>query len=671
MDDRKQVEKRLGWLACVILLWSAVILVRLMMLQVVRHQDYLRQARKAQEIEVKIPAARGSIFDSNGRLLAMSTRLDSVFVNPLKVPDIEVAADILSRILSLDRKELADRMAKAVERDQGYLVVKAKISPEESDRLRDLRLGWIGLERQTQRHYPNDMMAAHVLGAVDFDEQGNGGIEKSMDELLHGQPGSERVLTDVKRRFIERRQGVEARPGTPLTLTIDERIQFAVERELAKAVQHAHGQTGSAIAMDPKTGRIYGLASYPFFDPNAKLAPGQSQTNRFNHAVSVPFEPGSVYKVITLTAGLETTNLRPDTIINCGNGTITLFGRTIHESHHGYGSIPMTMVLAKSSNIGAIQVGMKVGQANLYKYSQLFGIGERTGIELPAESKGRLRKKWEKTSLASVSMGHEVMVTTLQLARACSVIANGGMLVKPSLILRRGAESLPLAPPVHVIRPETAMTMRAMMEAVVLKGTGTKARLDGYSSAGKTGTGKIPDPVTHRYTHFYNATFMGFAPITNPAIVVVVTVNHTRLMGADASAPAFKAIAEEALRILNVPKDPLLVAEDTSVKPSAEKPEEDDAAIADLAAEGARVAEEDDAEAPPAAVVAVSAPAAPVPAGPTVPNFHGKSMRAVVEEASEKGLSVLLDGSGIARVQQPPAGTVLHPGEHIRVQFAR
>jgi cell division protein FtsI (penicillin-binding protein 3) len=684
MDDRRLVEKRLAWLAGVILIWCAVILVRLVLLQVVRHQDYLRMARKAQEIEVKIPALRGSLFDAGNRLLAMSTRLDSVYVNPLKVPDIGVASDILSRILNVDRKELRERMEAAAARDQGYLVVKAKISPEESDRLRDLRLGWIGLERQTQRHYPNDTLAAHLLGFVNFDEEGSAGVEMSMEGLLHGTPGSERVLTDVRRRFIERRPGVEARPGTSLTLTIDERIQFAMERELAKAVQRAGGRTGSAIAMDPKTGRIYGMASYPLFDPNRKPAPGESQANRFNQAVSVPFEPGSVYKVITLTAGLETTSLRPDTIINCGGGTITLFGRTIHESHHGYGSIPMTMVLAKSSNIGAILVGMKVGQPNLYKYSQLFGIGDRTGIELPAESKGRLRKKWEKTSLASVAMGHEVMVTTLQLARACSVIANGGMLVKPTLILRRGNETVPPQPQVAVIRPETAMTMRTMMEAVVLKGTGTKARLDGYTSAGKTGTGKIPDPVTKKYTHFYNATFMGFAPVNNPALVVVVTVNHTRLMGADASAPPYKAITEEALRILNVPKDPLLVAADKNAKPSPERVEEDDAAIADLAADGARLADEDDEETP-AVVAAAPAPAVtaaggpvsasvsapPVPAGPRVPNFHGKSMRAVVEEASEKGLSVLLDGSGIARMQQPPPGSVLHPGERIRVQFAR
>jgi cell division protein FtsI (penicillin-binding protein 3) len=254
------------------------------------------------------------------------------------------------------------------------------------------------------------------------------------------------------------------------------------------------------------------------------------------------------------------------------------------------------------------------------------------------------------------------------LARACSVIANGGMLVKPQLILREGDRTLPPGPAVRVIRPDTAITMRRMMEDVVLEGTGTKAKLDGYRSAGKTGTGKIPDPVTHRYMSVYNATFMGFAPVTNPAIVVVVTVNGTKLMGADASAPAFKAIAQEALSVLNIPKDEpeMLVAEDA--EPSDQKTEEDDA-ISDLATEGAVATEEDEADTPQTPPLLVAA--APVPAGPKVPNFRGKTMRAVVEEASAQGFPVLLDGSGIARVQNPPPGSVLRPGERIRVQFAR
>jgi cell division protein FtsI (penicillin-binding protein 3) len=676
--EQRLVEKRLGYFAGAILLWGALILIRLVLLQVVHHQDYLRLAHKAQEVKVKIPAARGSIFDRNGRLLAMSTPVDTVFVNPLQIRDLPVASDILSRILSLDRAELRARLQRAVRQRQGYLVVKPKLNSEESDRLRNFHLDWIGLERRSERHYPNDALAAHVLGSVDFAQHGNGGIEQAMEDILCGRDGAERLLTDVKRRGIESYLDQQAQAGAPLALTIDERIQFVTERELAIAVEHAHGKTGSAVAMNPYTGDILAMASYPSFDPGKPLQPGESLANRFNHAVSVPFEPGSVFKVVTLSAALETTRLRPDSIINCGNGAITLFGRTIHEAHRGYGSIPMFMVLAKSSNIGAIQIGMQVGQQNMYEYVRRFGMGQRSGLDLPAESKGMLRKleRWGKTSLASIAMGHEISVTTLQLARACSVIANGGMIVKPRLILRHGTEAVPVETPRRVLRPETAITMRRMMEGVVvIKGaTGNAARLEGYSVGGKTGTGQIFDYAAHRFTHSYNSTFMGFAPLTNPAIVVVVTVNGTHLMGGSASAPAFKVITQEALRILNVTKDlpEELVAENTK---GAETPaaQEDDATIAQIPSEGPNIMEEQAAEERAAAAQPsiASAPASAEPAGPKVPDFQGKTMRAVVEEASAKGLEVMLDGSGIARMQQPPPGSVLRPGDRIRVQFAR
>jgi len=645
----------------------------------VQHNEYVRLARRSQEVEVKIPAARGSIFDRNGRLLAMSTRLDTAFVNPLKAP--AVAADILSPLLNLDRAELHERLTRAVRHHQGYLVVKAKISPEESYHLRALHLAWIGLERESQRHYPNDRRAAHVLGSVDFSEHGNGGIEQSMEPVLRGQAGAERLLTDVRRQGIESYPDLEAHAGTTLTLTLDERIQFVMERELAKAVRNAHGKTGSAIAVNPYTGDIYAMASYPGFDPNQKPGPHDDPANRFNHAVAVPFEPGSMFKVITLSAALETTRLRPDSIVNCMNGTITLWGRTIHEAHRGYGAIPMADVLAYSSNIGAIQIGLRVGQDNFYEYVRRFGFGQRTGIELPAEARGLLRKldHWGKTSLASMAMGHEISVTELQMARAVSVIANGGLLVKPRLIASQAGRAVPIEPPQRVIRPETAITMRQMMEGVVLYGTGKQfARLDGYTSGGKTGSAQIFDTVNSRFTHLYNASFVGFAPVTNPAVVVVVTVNGTHLFGGTASAPAYKAIMEEALRILNVPKDlpETLVADkqsDQSQKTGVE--EEDDATIADLGSEGPNVTEEQAADSEAAAetpsVTARVAAVEPDRAGPKVPDFQGKTKRAVMEEASAKGFEILLDGSGIARMQQPPPGSVLRPGERIRVQFAR
>ena len=666
---RTQAERRIGWLALVILAWGAAILVRLLLLQVVHHQEYVERARRTQEIDRPIPAPRGSIFDRNGRLLAMSTPADSVFVNPLKISDLGVASDILARILNLDRTALFERMRHAVERHQGFLWVARRIPAEAAVRLRGLRLDWIGFERESRRHYPKGELGAHMLGSVDHAESGNGGIEQAMDAILRGEPGTERLLTDVKRRGIESHQEAQARAGESLTLTIHERIQFVAEQELARAVVAAHARTGSVVVINPNTGDILALASYPTFDPNKPPAPGADLDARFNHAISVPFEPGSVFKVITYSAAIETANIHPGTMINCGSGAITLFGRTIHEAHgRGYGVLPAVMAFAKSSNIGAIQVGMRVGQENFYEYMRRFGFGAQSGVPLPAESKGKLRKKWGKTSLASMAMGHEISTTTLQLARAGAVIANGGLLVKPRLIQRQGDRPAATVPPQRILRPETAITMRQMMEQVVINpsGTGRRARLDGYTCGGKTGSAQIFDTATHRFTHSYNASFLGFAPLANPAIVVVVTVNGTHLFGGTASAPPFKAIAEEALRILGVPKDPTLVADQPGAAPDV-----DDVAIADLGAEGPTVLEEADEDSEPApAVSTIAAPPQDV-SGPRVPNFQGKTMRAVLAEASAKGLPVSLDGSGIARLQQPPAGSVLHEGQTIRVQFAR
>ena len=363
-----------------------------------------------------------------------------------------------------------------------------------------------------------------MLGSVDFEEKGNAGIEKSLDEDLRGQPGQMRLLTDVKRRGIESTLATEARPGLPVTLTIDERIQFVAERELAAAVQAHHATSGSVVVMNPYTGDILALASYPSYDPNDSPKP-EDVADRQNHAVSVPFEPGSVFKVITLSAALETTPLTPDSLINCHGGVLRLPGRVIHDSHGGLGLLPMATVLAKSSNIGAIEIGLRVGQDNMYDYVRRFGFGQRTGIDLPAESPGQFRK--------AVPVGQDVAGFHLDgpggqrddpatCAGGC-VIANGGLLVRPRLVLKKGDQVVPPARPVRVVKPETAITMRQMMEGVVLHGTGSRAKVAGYTVGGKTGSAQIFDRAIHHYTHTYNGSFMGIAPVTNPAIVVVVT----------------------------------------------------------------------------------------------------------------------------------------------------
>lgn len=635
-------------------------------------------ARARQEITVEIPAPRGAILDRSGQAMALSIPSEKVIVNPLKIPDLNFAADILARVLHLDGADLFTRLKEAKDHNRGYFVVKPKIAFEEAQSLRSLQLDWIDIERKSERHYPGGPLAAHVLGGVDFEEKGNAGVEKALDKDLRGVPGHIRLLTDVKRRGIDSQLESGAKPGQNITLTIDERLQFVAERELAEAVQSHHAETGSLVAINPQTGDILALASYPTYDPNKPPVEGDDPVARMNHAVSVPFEPGSVFKVITLTAALETTNLTPDSPINCHNGMLTLYGHTIHDSHYGargYGILPMAMVLAHSSNIGAIEVGMRVGQENMYEYAHRFGFGQRTGIPLPAESPGLLRKlsRWQKTSLPSVSMGQEVSVTTLQLAQAACVIANGGLLVHPRLILKKGDQTFPPATPVRIIKPETAITMRQMMEGVVLYGTGRLvAKLQGYSSAGKTGTAQIFDTASHHYTHTYNGSFMGFAPVTNPAIVVVATINGTHGEGgfaAPVAGPVFRAVTTEGLRLLDVPHD--LPDQQTQVLiADADSNDVDDVADVALSSDGPNVLEDPDAEGDGATPAPKPDPGVN-PNAPRVPNFRGMTMRDVLAEASRQGFTIQPDGSGVARMQSPPAGSVLHEGERIRVRFAR
>ncbi|MGA2712749.1 MAG: penicillin-binding protein [Bryobacteraceae bacterium] len=693
---RSSAVNRLTVLAAILLLWALAIFGKLISLQVIQHAKYAAIARSQQEHRIDIPAPRGSILDRNGQPLAISVPVASVSVNPQQIENLKLATEVLGNTLNLDQSVLFSRLEWARRNHKGFMWVKRRIDPFETDRLKEMHLDWVTFHTESMRHYPKGEVASHVLGAVYKDEDGAAGIERALDPVLKGRDGSERLVMDVKHRGLDSHVESEAQAGVPLTLTIDERMQYVAEQELKAGVEAKHARSGTAIVMNPYTGEILALANYPNYDPNLPPKPGDDPIARFNLGASVPFEPGSVFKVVTLSAALETTNLRPDTLIPTGNGVLVLPGRVIHESHHGYGTITMAEVLEKSSNIGAIMIGSHVGRENMYEYARRLGFGQKVGLPVPAESAGKLRTldKWGTTSLASISMGQEVSVTSVQLARLGAVIANGGMLVRPRLVLKRGDKVEPVEPPVRVLKPETAITMRSMMEGVVLRGTGrVHARLDGYTSGGKTGTAQIFDSATHHYTHNYNASFLGFAPVTNPALVVLVTVHNTsgeNGQGADAAAPVFQKIMTEALRMLDVPKDipQELVA---TKKPAKEKPGEfaGDLAIADLG--GPSIMEEQDPsvkqllaeqmkpapdpdEIPPAKGKAgdLAAGAVAVKAiGPTVPDFRGKSMRSVVEESAASGIDVMIEGSGVARAQVPLPGSPLRQGEQIRIVFTR
>lgn len=399
-----QSTQRLKWLLWLMLAWVAVIIGRLGFLQVIRHDELLKMALSQQQRTVAIEAVRGTIFDRAGQPLAKTLPAESILVNPMKIPDVSVAADILSRVLDVDRTELYNHIQAAKSHKSGFLWVKRKVSAEEAARIRSLKLDWVEFRGEMRRFYPHGQLAAHVLGATgmtsadDVSEHGSGGIELSFDDELSGNAGVGRVYNDVRQNAYEMLVTRPPEPGANLTLTIDTNLQYDAEHALASAVEKSHARTGSLVAINPYTGDILAMANYPTYDPNSPLKPGESAAARSNLAVTTPFEPGSVFKVITLSAALETTPLTPDSIINCGFGTIKLFGRVIHDApHEHYGSLSMADVLAHSSNIGAINIGLRVGERNMYDYVRRFGFGQKTGVDLPGESAGMLRRlqNWE------------------------------------------------------------------------------------------------------------------------------------------------------------------------------------------------------------------------------------------------------------------------------------
>ena len=698
-----QSTKRLLWLLRFLILWVVVIFARLVWLQAFEHDDLLRQAQSQQQKMVPIQAQRGSILDRAGQPLAKSLPAESILVNPKRVKDPTVAADLLAPILGLDRKQLAERIANAAFRDSGFLWVKRKVTADEAERVRSYRLEYVEFREESKRLYPHGQLAAHVIGTVgiadpsDTVERGTAGIEMSLDDDLAGLAGQMRVYNDVKQNPYDSVIARKPEAGADITLTIDQNLQYEAEKEIERAAKASGSKSGSIVVLNPYNGEILALANWPTFDPNEAPSSNEAPGARSNLAVSTPFEPGSVFKVITLAAALETHKVRPDTLINCGNGSFNLLGRVIHD--HVRGVLTVADVLAKSSNIGAIQIGLKVGDRQLYEYVRRFGFGRKTGVELLGESPGLVRKpeQWTATSIGSVAMGQEVSVTSLQLALAVAAVANGGMLPKPKLILARQKRGEPIErfaddPGQRIIAPETAIQMRQMMEGVVLHGTGTRyATIKGYTSGGKTGSAQIYDSKAKAYTHNYNASFVGFAPVMNPQIVVAVTLNDTTGgnagFGGPVAGPVFSKVAMTALRMLDVPKDL-----PDSAPPAAVTEDAHDLSIAglgDLPGKGSRDVSSVTqppvlADASASADASISSkesspseagqdrrPFLTATAGPKVPNFRGMTLRAVLEESAAHGVQIEVSGSGLVRNQEPPAGSVLAPGTRVRVQFSR
>jgi cell division protein FtsI (penicillin-binding protein 3) len=554
------------------------------------------------------------------------------------------------------------------------------LDEERAKEITDLKLDGVHMRPEPKRFYPNGSLAAHVLGFVGLDEVGLAGIEQFHDRKIRGEAGKILIETDAHRHPYE---SVISQPSTgqSVVLTIDQMVQYRAEQSLAAAVERTGAKSGTAIVLDPHTGEILALANAPTFDPNnAGAAPAQA---RVNQALQNIYEPGSTFKIVAYSAAIEEGLVKPDDHIDCQMGSITVAGRVVHD-HHAFGSLTIADALAKSSNVAAIRLGLRVGDERMYDYMKRYGFGSRTGVELPGETAGLLRpvSRWQPSSMGSLAMGQEVGVTPLQMAAAFGALANAGVRISPHIVREiRAADgsSVYQAQPEQrrVVSPETASALRHMLEGVTLNGTAKKAQLDGYSAAGKTGTAQKIDPKTKTYSSSkFIGSFVGFAPVENPAVVIIVVIDEPAgaYHGGDVAAPVFREIAEQILPGLNVAPDtemkdspaPDLVAQNNSSTEAADR----------ARAEMARLNEECQATLPRVArakgksddevVYALASNRAVL-----MPDLRGRSVRDAARICAQLGLQLEAHGEGRALKQSPAAGSELDAGQLVQVQFGR
>lgn len=640
---RPTLKRRLMVAAGVLVLWALAIEVRLVVLQVVQHPELVARAERQQMSTVPAPAKRGEISDRNGRLLAYSVDADTIYAVPTEITDPGKTADALCGALDDCTDKMRDELRERLSQNRAFVYVRRRASPLQAKRVAALQLDGVAFRKESKRYYPNRELAAHLLGYVGVDNVGLAGVEATYDKTVRGREGMLLVQTDARRHVFSR---LERSPtaGGSIELTIDEHLQHIAEREVQAGVEAARADGGTAVVMDPHTGEILAMASWPTFNPNEYGdAPESARRNR---AVQDLYEPGSTFKLVTASAALEEKVVTPDEIIDVSAGMIR-FGSRVIDDMHRYGPLSFTDVIVKSSNVGAIKVGLKLGAERMGLYIRRFGFGRPTSPDFPGESPGIVwaPSKLNDSALASVSMGYQVGVTPLQMAAAASVIANGGTLYEPHVVraIVKGGQRT-LVPPKAVRRsilPETAATLTTMMEKVVVSGTAKAAKLVSYTVAGKTGT--ADKLVNGRYSPSQqNVSFVGFVPSRNPQFTIIVMVDSPRAggdTGGAIAAPIFKRIADASLRHLGVtptinPVPPVMVARHQQ------------SPVAPASAVGTRTV--------------VAMPANMADSG--LPDLRGMSAREALRELARLGMTARMQGVGTVAEQDPPAGTPIEPG---------
>jgi cell division protein FtsI (penicillin-binding protein 3) len=723
---RNRTNLRLYLLGGILVLWCLSICLRLVWLQIFQYGQFEQRAQRQQQRTTEVAAKRGIIYDRSGHELAMSISVDSVFAVPTEIHDLGQTVSLIAGITKADPRELLARCKAG----RTFCWVARKPDAETADRIRALNLRGIYFQKESKRFYPKRDLAAQVLGYVGMDDEGLSGIEREYDDQLRGKPGRLLISVDARKKWFGSVEK-QPEPGENVVLTLDQQIQYIAERELKVAMQQTHAESGTVIVENPHTGETLALANWPTFNPNLsrEITPERLK----NHAVSDVYEPGSTFKVVTISAALDEKLTRPDEMFDCQMGSIVINGRRIHD-WHPFGVMPVSDILAHSSDVGAIKIALRLGDERFYKYIRAFGFGQQTGIELPGETRGMAKplSRWSKVSIGAISMGQEIGVSPLQLAGMVSIIANDGVWVPARIVAATTQpQSTPQLIAFHpaeerrVIAPLTAAEMKQMMQGVVLHGTGRKAILEGYSSAGKTGTAQKVDPATHTYSRTkYIASFAGFAPVNNPVITVAVILDSPvgGHHGGEVGAPVFNRIAQQVLEYLHTPHDvelppnrQLLLAKQrvkeqdleegspdhlgetlevadastpdaasATVAPSKSTPEVASTGVvpAALREREPRSAPEDKRVVPAVTATSAADGSAHLPSSGTVvldveqggivvPSFLGKSVRAAIELAEENGLDLEAVGSGTAREQSPAPGSHLPPGSRVTVKFER
>ena len=660
-----------------LLIWMFAIGARLVQLQIHQHDQLASRARNQQLSSIDTAATRGQVLDRQGRELARSLDTESFYADPSEIRNVDAMAGRISAISGQDRADLARRLNDAQAANKKFVWVVRRVEMERANKLDALELEGIYSRREPKRYYPNDSLAAHVLGFVGTDEIGLGGVEQYYNEKIRGEAGKVYLEIDRERRPFESYE-VQPHPGQTVVLTIDQVIQYRTEKALNDAVQRSHAKSGTAIVMDPHSGEILALANAPAFNPNN---PSKTSAEiRTNLAVQNIYEPGSTFKIVAFSAAIEKGLVKPDDKIDCQNGQITIAGRVVHD-HRPFGVLSVADALAQSSDVAAIKLGMLAGNDSMYDYMKRLGFGSRTGIDLSGESPGIVRpvNRWQASSIGSIAMGQEVGVTPLQMASAYSALANGGTWFKPhvvrelrtpdgSVVYQAKSESR------RALTPETTVALRGMLEGVTLHGTAKKAQLDGYTAAGKTGTAQKIDPRTRAYSSTkFIGSFVGFAPASNPAVVIIVVIDEPMgsYHGGDVAAPVFREIAEQILPDLNVTPDtdtksmPAQIAQ--SSKPSLQQRKEDQASLEEREATLPKVVSAQSFNGKGNEVVFAVA----TRRGAVMPDLRGQSVRDVARMCAQLGLRLEARGEGFATKQNPAPGNDLDSGQTVRVDFNR